>query len=337
MVSKSFLIALLFVTSLNLANLAGQDSGWTRRTVPVSVVDDQWLPVQGLSAANFRGKLRGHKVEILSVSVDTRPRHIVLLLDASGSMMGEQWETAKSLAEDLIRFAPPSASIAQMGFSETVLETEGFDQDQSALLRHLADLVKVCEQPRKTRRTALFDAVESARGALGVFEFGDVIFAVTDGDDNMSRTKPKRVEQDLVRAGVRLFSALVPRVRLFSALLPGEGLGTRTQIPAYTEGVIRLLSMIEATGGDLLAFPYGAASEPYPYIKAKTKDEATRVAFHRLFEEVGEPYRLELKLPETLDKPTKWNLEVLDGKGKPNRQVEVHYPQQLMPCTKVGP
>jgi len=322
MVSKTFLIALLFVLSLNPTNLPGQDSGCTKRSVAVSVVDREWNLVQGLSAANFRGKLRGREVEILSAFIDTSPRRIVLLLDASGSMIQEQWEAAKSISKDLIWFAPARASIAQMAFSETVLDTVGFDQDQPALLKHLADLLKLCEQPRKTRRTALFDAIANARGTFGRFEFGDVIFAVTDGGDNRSRTEPKRAEGDLLQGGVRLFCAL----------LPGEAYGTRARVSAESEGANRLVSMVEVTGGDMLAVPYSAASEPYRYIKAKTKDEAVSVALRRLFEEVGTPYRLELRLPVTLDKPTKWNLDVIEANGKPGRRVEVHYPQQLMPC-----
>jgi len=327
MASRTLLIALFFVTGLNLTNLAGQDGGCTSRIVPVSVVDREWNLVRGLSAANFRGKLHGHDVQILSASIDTSPRRIVLVLDASGSMMENEWDTAKSISEDLIRFAPPRASIAQMAFSETVLETEGFDQDQSALLRHLGDLVKACEQPRKTRQTALFDAIASALGTLGRLQFGDVIFAVTDGGDNRSRTEPKRVEQDLLGAGVRLFCALPI----------AEGYGTRTQVPFYMENVNRLHSMVEATGGNMLALPYAAASEPYRYIKAKTKDEAVKVALHTLYEQVGEPYRLEMRLPVTLDKAAKWRLEVIEANGKPDRHVEVHFPQQLMPCAKPSP
>jgi len=324
--SKTFFIALLFAASLNFTYLPAQDSGCTTRTVPVGVVDDQWIFVQGLSAANFRGKLRGHDVQILSASIDTRPRRIVLLLDASGSMMEEGWEAAKSLSVDLIRFAPPGASIAQMAFSETVLDTAGFDQDRSALLKRLAALVKVCEQPRGTRKTALYDAIASARGTLGVPEFGDIIYAVTDAGDNKSQIQPKRVEEDLLTSGVRLFAVVVAYEHR-----------TRGRTPEETVGPGRLLSMVEATGGNVLTFPYAATSQPYYDIKAKTRADALELAFHRLYEQMGTFYHLHLRLPETVDKPKEWNLEVIDEKGRPNRRVEVHYPQRLVPCTKASP
>jgi hypothetical protein len=329
MVSRTFLIALLFLTSLNFTYLQAQDGACTRRTVAVGVVDDQWNFVQGLTAADFRGKLHGRGVEILSASIDTGPRHIVLLLDASGSMMGEKkWKTAKSFSEDLIRFAPPQAFIAQIAFSGSVLDTEGFAQDPRTLLERLGALVKVCEQPRKTRPTALYDAVASALGTPEGLGFGDIIYAVTDGVDNKSQSQPKRVEADLLRAGVRLFSVLID-----------YDLAMRGRVLVDAEGPDRLLSVVEATGGNVLTLPYAAASESIPlsHIKARTFGEKIDLALSRLREQMGEFYRVDLRLPVTVDKPTQWKLEVIDEKGKPNREVEVHYPQQLMPCAKASP
>lgn len=325
MASRTFLIALLFVTSLNVTNLPGQDSGCTTRTVPVSVVDREWNLVRGLTASNFRGKLHGHDVGIVSASLDTSPRHIVLLLDASGSMMQERWEAAKSLAGDLIRFVPPSASIAQMGFSLSVLGSATFDQDRLTLLKRLEDLVRVCEQAQVNRSTALYDAISSALSSFGPLNFGDVIYAVTDGGDNASQTEPNKTKEDLLVAGIRLF-----------AVVPVPHHAVRGRVPADS-GFDRLHSMVEATGGNVLAFPHHGAWRPYSAIKARTGADAVDLALRRLCEEMGEFYRVELRLPETVDKPTKWKLEVIEANGRPGRRVEVHYPEQLMPCAKAGP
>jgi Mg-chelatase subunit ChlD len=324
MLPKTLLIALLFVTSLNPTDLPAQDTGCTTRTVPVGVVDREWNFVQGLSAANFRGKLRGHDVEILSASIDTSPRRIVLLLDASGSMAmsKEAWHASRSLSEDLIRFAPPRASIAQMAFSETIKDSAGFDQDRLALLKRQAVMF---EHLRGGGRTALYDAISSARGAFGMLDFGDVIYAVTDAGDNKSRTHPEGLEEDLLTAGVRLFAAVT-----------AHDLPTRSRTPEETEGPYRLRSMAEATGGNVLIVPYGPPI-PLAYIKAKGMGDRINLALQRLYQQMGEFYRLDVRLPETVDKPAKWKLEVLDADGKPNRRVEVHYPQQLMPCAKAGP
>jgi hypothetical protein len=95
--------------------------------------------------------------------------------------------------------------------------------------------------------------------------------------------------------------------------------------------------MIDATGGNKLFVPYDAMAEPYAKIGAKTAADAVDVALQRLSQQMGEFYRLDVRLPESVNKPTKWKLAVVDASGRPMRGVEVHYPQELMPCAKASP
>ena len=132
-------LALLLFTSFGPLHLWAQEGPCTRRTIAVGVVDRQWNLVEGLKAGNFRGKVGGRDVQVLSAVLDNGPRRIVVLLDASGSMIGsgELWETEKAFSECLIRFGPPRASIALMAFAAIVLDTENFEQDPLALTRNL--------------------------------------------------------------------------------------------------------------------------------------------------------------------------------------------------------
>jgi len=330
MVSKTSLFALLCFTSLNLANLPAQDSGCTQRTIAVGVVDGAWNLVPNLSAANFRGKLRGHDVQILSAAADTSPRRIVLLLDASGSMVspGGGWPIEKSISEYLIRFSPPQGSIAEMTFGERIFDSAGFDQDRLALLQRQALLFRVCEMGHHGGRTALYDAIARAQGALGIPKVGDVIFALTDGGDNHSHIDGKKAQEDLLSAGVRLFAAIIITQKLAERARSPE---------AMIEGPVHLHDMVEATGGNGLNLPYTGSKPPFKYMHATGSADAVNFALQRLFRQMGEFYRLELSLPETVEKPTKWKLEVVNADGKPMKGVEVHYPQELMPCAKASP
>jgi len=326
MVSKTYLIALLSLASLIPTDLPAQDSGCTRRTVAVGVVDREWNLVSGLSAANFHGSLRGHDVEILSASIDRSPRHIVLLLDASGSMMHAE-EAERSISEYLIRYAPPQASIAQMAFSGRVFASEGFSQDSLTLLKNLADLLRVREgRSWGSGKTALYDGIASARGSLGVPNLGDVVFALTDGGDNNSRLDDIEVKKDMLAAGVRLFATIILASKLTGEATPPEGI----------EGPGHLHDMVAATGGSDLTLPNIGASQPFKYLHIKSSVDAVNLALQRMFQQMGEFYRLDVRTPATVEKPTKWKLEVIDASGRPMRGVEVHYPQELMPCPNVG-
>jgi len=318
--SKIYLIALLSLASLIPTHLAAQDSGCTQRTVPVGVVDREWNLVSGLSASNFRGKVGRKDVQVLSAALDKSPRRIVVLLDASGSMMGSRnlWGAEKSFSEFLIRFGPPRAFIALMAFSATVLDSETFEQDPMTLMTNLHKLVNVCEQRRTQGQTALFDAISTARVLLGAVKVGDVIYALTDAVDNKSRTEPKKLQEELLGSGVRVFGAMMS---------PDDG--NRTPL---SESPSQFRSMASATGGNMLTLPSGGSS----LVKAVAWYGALDHTLRRFYQQMGEFYRLDVRLPETLDKPTKWKLEVIDSAGKPIRGVEIHYPQELMPCPNVG-
>lgn len=327
---KAVLIGSLLLFGLSPTGLSAQGSGCTTRIIAVGVVDSAWNLLPNLSAANFHTKLHGHDVQIVSATIDKNPRQIAVLLDASGSMMeptSQGWNTAKSLAEYISRYGPSQASVTLMAFSVTVVDMEAPAQGPHALMENLHALVNKCEpRLRKGGQTALYDAIASARGALGVPGLGDVIYVLTDGGDNRSETKQKKVGQELVRAGFRLFAAVMT-----------EAVADRARTPEEAEGPHQLHSVVDLTGGVMLTLPLDITSPAGFYHDAKTRQAALDLALRRLFEQMGEFYRLDVRLPETVDKPTKWKLEVVNSDGKPIKGVEVHYPQELMPCANASP
>ena len=139
--SLAFVIVALACTA---ATLPAQDDPCTTRTVPVTVVDRQGNPVTGLTTANFRGKFRGKPVEILSLTPDTRPRRIVMVVDASGSMKFTKgkWQLAKSLVTDRIRFFPPDTSLGLVIFASRVLEAIDFAQDNVRVAERTSALLE---------------------------------------------------------------------------------------------------------------------------------------------------------------------------------------------------
>src|SRR5512139_2493676 len=85
-------------------SLESQETTRTERTILATVIDEQGSIVKGLTAGNFRGKFRGKPVQINSVKFDSGPRRVVILLDASGSMVtSPKWALARALAQDRAR------------------------------------------------------------------------------------------------------------------------------------------------------------------------------------------------------------------------------------------
>jgi hypothetical protein len=316
----TFGLAALLLLSVPRA-LPAQDDPCSTRTVFASVVDKGGLPVSGLTAANFRAKIRGQPVEILSAVRDLSPRRIVLVLDVSGSVAsGHRREVVGTLAEDLFRYAPVRSSLAMVIFASTVIDSSSFADGPVAMARKLSALRNTDDAaPKGFRKTALYDAILRGLAELVPRQAGDVIFAITDGGDNASAAKWRDVEEALASAKVRLFATVLTSVGRFV-------------MPEDDEGSIRLRKMVKTTGGDALFLrARGLISDEY-YWRDDSEREAVRLFARRLFQEMGECYTLEVRVPLGLERPRAWKLGVVDADGKPQRDLEVHYPQKLMPC-----
>ena len=99
-----FCFAIVLVVTLS-GSIQAQQDHCLNRTIAVNVLSEDVHVVEGLSAKNFRGKVHGHPVEIVSVNRDSGPRRIVIVLDASGSMR-DFWRSETSAAEGLLEIHP---------------------------------------------------------------------------------------------------------------------------------------------------------------------------------------------------------------------------------------
>lgn len=319
----SGIVLLLWVVS----SLPAQELPCSQRTILATVIDREGNPVRGLSAADFRGEFRGHAVQIISATLDTRPRRMVIVLDASGSMIAPKakWDAVQVLASDALRFAPSGSSMALLIFSSTVLDKTGLESGPGPLARRLALLAEEINRPRKGfGKTALWDAIQAGLAHLDPPQQGDVIYAITDGGDNASKAKPGEVQEALLRAGVRLFAFLMMEP------LPLQ------RTPEEANRPRKLEEVAEATGGDLFALLAGGSLLDRRASRAGGKWASTLLAVKRLYEEMWRFYRIDIRLPSGVDKPRDWKLQVTEENGRARRDLKVHYTRRLLPCSPVG-
>ena len=323
MVPLRRLLSGILVLLWAVSSLPAQEPPCSQRTVLATVIDREGNPIRGLTAADFRGEFRGHTVQIISATLDTRPRRIVVLVDASGSMTEAdprgKWDAAKMIALDFL--ASTKCSVSLLTFSTTVLEKVGFASDAASLAEKSAAIERAAKRPVKGyRKTALYDAVKVALADLGPQSQGDVIYAITDGGDNASRTRFAEVEEALLASEVRFFAFLI-----LSRKFPVP--------PEEDEGPRDLLSLTQRTGGRLVSlYPDTALPTGQYWHNEKGRKAILEEAFH-LYQQMGEYYRMEIRLPLVVDKPRNWRLDVVDATGKVRRDVEVLYPRRLMPCS----
>src|SRR5437870_3983795 len=139
------------------------------------------------------------------------------------------------------------------------------------------------------------------------------------GGDTASKSSPVAVEKALVSAGIRLFAFLVvdyPGLR---------------RVPEELYGPDDFLQLVQATGGSTLQLNATRRSEPrYPV------EERDRLALGavtgQLYLQMAQFYRLEVDLPEPVNKRRGWKLEMVNERGAKMKEWQVAYQATLLPC-----
>lgn len=287
-----------------------------RRTLPVNVLDAEGNLVRGLTAADFRGEFRSQPVKILSVTPDTSPRRIVILLDISGSMEAppNRMSLALTAVEDIAVYASPQTRVALLVFADRIVDKSHFRDGRVSLAAKLAAMKAGTQPPYEAKgRTALADAMHEAVQLLAPPGLGDAVYVVSDGGDNRSQSRYGDVQRELLAAGIRVFG-----------FIPSAPVASRAQ-PELVWGPARLTDAARDTGGGWIqveVFP--RVQQDLPALAAETRP---------LYEQMAEFYRLEVELPVGVSEPRGWKLEVVDAGGKRRKGVQVVYPRKLAPCT----
>ena len=241
---KSFM-TVLFVQASLLGSAAGQTpanlSGATRSVI-ANVIDSHGNPVRDLTKESFALFLNGKPAVVTNARYSSAAHRIVVLLDLSGSMAGTttsgKWRIAVEAVRDLLTQTDSGLPIAMVTFASGIQETFDFHQGKTAILNWL--LQNADRPPKlKKKKTALFDAIGAALKLLGDPQFGDAIYAITDGGENASSFSAHKIEEDLLHSGVRLFSLLFG-----GPISPHE---------AEAEG--SFAGMIENSGGQAFVLP----------------------------------------------------------------------------------
>jgi hypothetical protein len=303
--------------------LAAQENSCLHRTLPFNILDSRMRLIRISDASYFQGKLGRAPVKILSVGRDNRPRRIVIMLDTSGSMLGDpperKWQLAQFVAAHIAKAKLPNTSLALLLFSDQVNQEVDFSEGDSAVERRLLEIEADANFAKKQLRgkTALRDAVLSALRLLGDPGYANSIYIITDGGDNESRNRFQQVRDDLVRSGVRLYVTLLTSVRL---------------MPDEQSGLIEVAELAKDSGGLVLG-PVGG--QPFGRVSnGLTKDELRRIAIRldELYLVMTTNDLMGIELPQSVKKWSKWTLEISKEQKSAHKDWLLAYPQEVAPC-----
>jgi len=274
----------------------------SRQTIPLTVLKSVGSPWDWHS---LNLTVAGRQVPIQSMSATTQPPRVLVLVDTSGSMASHfggggrpNWGVGLRTAAFAVDATPLDSSVSLGTFNER--DKFGQFESRQAAAKDLVALAQ--EEPR--HRTALYDALKDAATQFQPAEFGDTIFLVTDGGNNHSVELQKRVQQELMARGIRVFVFLVT----------DKDFKTQEEREAPDD----MWEVANVTGGALVQADWSK--------QWVASDEAKKMV-QQIRTMVRWPYQLQFKLDQPLQKPGKLKITPPD-----KRSLDLSYPHEVLPC-----
>jgi hypothetical protein len=282
--------------------LGAEDGGCTERTVIVSASDNDGKAIPfTLQSADIQGKINGKPVQILGVTKPTNAERVVIVLDASGSMLSV-WQRVLEFAVEIVQGSPSSTEFALVIFADNELRTVEFGKTGPEFITEIMSFKIV----KPYGVTALRDAIWEAVNMFQPNRDGDTIVVISDGEDNQSKVSKRRLREAMWSRGIRvLFAQVVNHPR------PPE--------EEMNDGDTTWLS--ESSGGFLSRIE-NANMLP---------DVVQEIVF-----EIENYLAVRITLPTPLEKEAPLHLEAVDPSGRKRKNIELRFPEKLLPCASLA-
>lgn len=306
----------------------------------VSAANRDWIAIDGLQPADFTAESHGKPVQIVSVTPGDQPRRVVILLDSSGSVANDAspqgspgaWKLSLSLALNIATSKLDHTELALIVFNEKVREELDFSAGQpkiAARLRQIANDPNY-ENANVKGRTALRDAAAGAIKLLGPATQSGVIYAITDGGDNASKSTEKELREKLTQGGTRFFAAMV--------ITP---LGIQNQYRSRTPEELEGFDALPRFAADTAGAAFGPVmADSSGSVTVFDSDPSSRATVGDLlanfYRTIAHGYRVELELPRRPAKWSTWKLEPSKSLRSRFKDIRLGFTREIPPCEAAG-
>jgi hypothetical protein len=333
---------LLAVLTCHCLAAHAQDASCLHRTVPVIVVDHTGIPVNGLTAIDFRAEMHGKPLQIASLSNRAYAHRILILIDARGSMAWktrDAWTRALAVAAHFAESKPPNTSLALFIFGERSNERVGFSQGNNAVLKKLRD---IGNDPGYAKAhvwgmSATRDAMLEGMNFFGTPAAGDEMFVITTTNgDNASKKSANFIPKTLEANGIRVFFCVLS-TPYFGGPTPIEqgGVGDMLALAQYTGGGVvgpraywdgLDVRLLPANRPDLYQYcpPFGRPTPPRGTLLSR--------AILPLYDQIASFQHIEITVGAPVKKRTKWKLMLSKEASGRFENAQLAFPHYLEPC-----
>ena len=291
------------------------------QTMPAILVNEETRKaVPSITADRLHAKIGKVALPITSVEPITSFR-VLILIDTSGSMdptntpfthLRSALEVLNKELDELLDQLPPGVQLEFGVFNNNAAYGTDFTADAQLLRKSLVDSTARTKRSG-VRSTALYDAIKEGLEHFDPAQPGDSILTLTDGADNISRSRPEKIQEEAARKGIRLFTVL---------FLGGGVVATPTEGSPQA-----MFDFGERTGGSVHVVNVSQSS----WIDAKEREKARQELRRFWNNEVLSGYLLRFNVPASARKQRKWMLSVDRLPGQKTKTLAA-YPSRLNAC-----
>ena len=288
------LVALLVLSSFS-HTFAQQNPA--SRVFRISVVDEDGKPYAGLTPDNFLASVDKKPRKIVSLTSESAPVSVGILLDLSGSVGPEGKKEANAFRRKLSDAITHFFSISNAEndyFAGTFNHKVAFSETWTGPTESIFEKLNA---PENYGQTAMYDALyQGIQHLMKSRHSRRVLVIVSDGQDNESKRTYKEVANLVKRSDVTIYA-----LALYNQKSPGGAI--------YAEGLEVLDDLTKLSGGRTV------------FLKEGESPDVMRDGFGIVAENLQQHYQLSIE-NEPAAGPEKWRkfalkLNLPDEKGRP--------------------
>jgi hypothetical protein len=273
--------------------------------------------VKDLGPRDFTAQLGTAPGVIAAASIDSGPKRIALILDASSSIPEDEWKLETVMAVQLLRQARSRDTF--------YLFFVGMDNTATGPLSSKEAQKKIREAastrpPITIPGERVYDTLSAAASRLSPPEFGDALFLFGHPDDSGSKADPEQLMSLILRNGLRFYAIS------FSDPLAGKlppGFNLNHPLPAGL-GPPKLAKMTATTG-----YPFSFHS--VANLSAPGQVRLFEGFLSDLYAGLAEPYRLSIPVANSSDQ-IGLLIGVTNSKDRGINERDVHFPRFIYSC-----
>lgn len=320
----------LFVASLVLlfpSAAVFAQQGCPATELGMNVVLPNGKTLKGLKLENLTGQTKHDRVALDSLTFDTSPRRILMVLDMGRDLSADVRRAQIEIAAYLVTAGRPTDSMALLT-ARGALKSVRFGENHDAILGALAEL-----RDNKTGPVTQNGILDGVMEGVQWFQNpapGDAIIVMASEIEKNKSTRYSQVAKALEEQKIRLFSVALGPIMAGTDFGPLNAFAPHNEGWAFAINEENLSALTWNSGGYML---FEDTTDPWKDYKL------TDAHLQKLLEEAAEMYvaiatyyRVNVRPPLGLKRREGWKLDLTEEIRKKVPRAFMVYPRLLEPC-----